>query len=77
MKSALVAGVFGLMLGFATLAQSQMIGNPYVDPKAPCFRWPATDMDGDGVFDRLDRCVSTPKGCVVDAHGCSTDQDGE
>ena len=34
----------------------------YVDPQAPCFRWPAVDMDGDGVFDRVDHCVNTPRG---------------
>ena len=45
------------------------------DPDAPCFRWPAVDMDGDGVFDRVDNCVNTPSGCTVDAHGCQTDSD--
>jgi OOP family OmpA-OmpF porin len=49
----------------------------YVDPQAPCFRWPAVDMDGDGVFDRVDHCVNTPRGCVVDAYGCQTDGDGD
>ena len=47
----------------------------HVDPKAPCFRWPAVDMDGDGVFDRIDRCVNTKAGCVVDAYGCDLDRD--
>lgn len=42
----------------------------HVDPNAPCFRWPAVDMDGDGVFDRIDHCPNTPKGCVVDKWGC-------
>lgn len=49
----------------------------HVDPKAPCYRWPAVDWDGDGVFDRIDRCNDTPKGCVVDAYGCSVDADGD
>lgn len=49
----------------------------YVDPHAPCFRWPAVDYDGDGVFDRVDRCNDTPKGCTVDEFGCSTDADGD
>jgi len=49
----------------------------HVDPKAPCFRWPAVDYDGDGVFDRIDRCPNTPKGCVVDEYGCSVDADGD
>ena len=40
-------------------------GQPSVDPAAPCFRWPALDWDGDGVFDRVDRCNNTPKGCIV------------
>ena len=50
----------------------------YVDPQAPCFRWPAVDMDADGVFDRIDRCVDTPAGCTVDRWGCQTvsDHDG-
>ena len=51
--------------------------NPYTDPKAPCFRWPAVDYDGDGVFDRLDRCPGTPKGCTVDELGCESDSDGD
>lgn len=49
----------------------------HVDPKAPCFRWPAVDMDGDGVFDRVDRCINTPPGCVVDEYGCEHDADGD
>lgn len=49
-----------------------------VDPKAPCFRWPAVDLDHDGVFDRLDRCDDTPVGAIVDEWGCplDTDRDG-
>jgi OOP family OmpA-OmpF porin len=36
------------------------------------------DSDGDGVFDGLDQCPDSPKGCQVDKNGCSvdTDQDG-
>lgn len=48
-----------------------------VDPKAPCFRWPAVDYDGDGVFDRVDNCPNTPKGCSVDKYGCEYDLDGD
>jgi hypothetical protein len=48
-----------------------------VDPGAPCYRWPAVDMDGDGVFDRVDHCVSTPPGCTVDAYGCEHDEDAD
>lgn len=51
--------------------------NPFTDPKAPCFRWPAVDYDGDGVFDRIDRCPGTPKGCTVDELGCESDSDGD
>lgn len=47
----------------------------HVDPDAPCYRWPASDWDGDGVFDRVDRCNETPKGCTVDAYGCESDSD--
>ncbi|HYM80599.1 MAG TPA: OmpA family protein [Candidatus Limnocylindria bacterium] len=46
-----------------------------IDPAAPCYRWPAVDMDDDGVFDRVDHCVSTPAGCTVDAYGCEMDGD--
>ncbi len=46
-----------------------------IDPQAPCYRWPALDWDGDGVFDRIDHCNDTPKGCTVDRYGCSTDSD--
>ena len=45
------------------------------DPAAPCYRWPAVDFDGDGVFDRLDYCNNTPRGCTVDARGCESDSD--
>jgi OOP family OmpA-OmpF porin len=48
-----------------------------VDPKAPCFRWPAVDLDRDGVFDRIDRCDNTPVGAVVDEWGCPIDSDGD
>jgi outer membrane protein OmpA-like peptidoglycan-associated protein len=34
-------------------------------------------MDADGVFDRIDHCVNTKPGCVVDRHGCETDADGD
>jgi OOP family OmpA-OmpF porin len=34
-----------------------------------------SDSDGDGVFDRFDRCVDTPQGAPVDKNGCSLDSD--
>jgi OOP family OmpA-OmpF porin len=34
-------------------------------------------MDEDGVFDRIDHCVSTPKGCAVDEYGCTLDADAD
>ena len=49
----------------------------YVDPDAPCFRWPAVDYDADGVFDRIDHCPDTPNGCTVDRWGCESDHDGD
>jgi len=49
----------------------------HVDPRAPCYRWPAVDMDADGVFDRIDHCPNTPKGCTVDAWGCEHDADND
>ncbi len=48
-----------------------------VDPKAPCFQWPAVDFDRDGVYDRLDRCGNTPRGAIVDEWGCPIDSDGD
>jgi OOP family OmpA-OmpF porin len=48
-----------------------------VDPNAPCFRWPAVDYDGDGVYDRVDNCTNTPKGCAVDKYGCQYDLDDD
>jgi OOP family OmpA-OmpF porin len=50
---------------------------PHVDPKAPSYRWPAADWDGDGVYDRVDHCNNTPRGCTVDELGCSHDSDGD
>lgn len=48
-----------------------------VDPDAPCYRWPAVDVDDDGVFDRVDHCPGTKKGCTVDQYGCTTDGDND
>jgi hypothetical protein len=33
------------------------------------------DVDGDGIPDDVDRCLSTPKGVPVDNHGCPLDGD--
>lgn len=35
------------------------------------------DTDGDGVGDDKDRCLGTPKGVLVDSHGCPFDSDGD
>ena len=35
------------------------------------------DTDADGVPDKRDRCVDTPKGAVVDASGCPLDTDAD
>lgn len=38
---------------------------------------PLLDVDGDGVFDRYDRCPETRLGALVDKRGCSADQDSD
>ena len=48
-----------------------------VDRGAPCFQWPALDLDRDGVYDRLDRCGNTPRGAIVDEWGCPLDSDDD
>jgi OOP family OmpA-OmpF porin len=35
------------------------------------------DSDGDGVYDKKDKCPDTPKGATVDANGCPSDSDGD
>ena len=35
------------------------------------------DSDKDGVFDRFDRCVATPRGSKVDKNGCPVDSDND
>lgn len=35
------------------------------------------DSDGDGVYDAVDRCPTTPRGTRVDATGCNIDKDGD
>jgi OOP family OmpA-OmpF porin len=78
MKSAPTIFTLLLTLVLAAGAQASPPSTAaHVDPKAPCYRWPAVDYDGDGVFDRVDHCNDTPKGCVVDQWGCSIDHDGD
>jgi OmpA family/Outer membrane protein beta-barrel domain/Thrombospondin type 3 repeat len=38
---------------------------------------PLIDTDGDGVYDRYDRCADTRLGALVDKHGCPSDQDSD
>ena len=66
----------GLLL-VASAALALPSGLNRYDSKAPCFRWPAVDFDGDGIYDRIDRCPDTPKGCLVDESGCSLDADSD
>jgi hypothetical protein len=35
------------------------------------------DADGDGISDDKDRCLGTPKGVLVDSHGCPFDSDND
>jgi len=53
---------------FAALQRAIYIG-PAPPPPPPKAR-PMTDLDGDGVDDRFDRCARTPLGARVDARGC-------
>src|SRR5262249_48680580 len=38
---------------------------------------PPKDSDGDGVFDKKDKCPDTPRGAIVDKDGCPSDSDGD
>jgi outer membrane protein OmpA-like peptidoglycan-associated protein len=70
--------VIALLAAFAATASAQMpAAAEHRDPNAPCYAWPAVDYDQDGVFDRVDRCPGTPRGCVVDEFGCLVDSDGD
>lgn len=76
------ARLFILTLCLSSLASAVWSAPPpgrasYVDPEAPCYRWPAVDYDADGVFDRVDHCTNTPAGCTVDKYGCQSDADGD
>ncbi|MCH2188066.1 OmpA family protein, partial [Myxococcota bacterium] len=51
-----------------TFQQSIYNGPP--KPVAPRTTRRMTDLDGDGVDDRFDRCTKTPRGAVVDDRGC-------
>ena len=66
-----------LLAGVGVAQAAPPASAPHVDPNAPCYRWPAVDYDGDGVFDRIDYCNDTPRGCTVDAFGCTSDGDGD
>jgi OOP family OmpA-OmpF porin len=76
MKTLALVGAFALAFVFVPrVIAAPPSGMARVDPAAPCYRWPAVDMDEDGVFDRVDHCVNTPRGCTVDAYGCESDED--
>jgi OOP family OmpA-OmpF porin len=51
-----------------------LAGLSWVFGNAPAER---KDSDGDGVWDDDDRCPDTPKGVIVDSHGCPKDSDGD
>ena len=71
-----LAFAFAVVCALATTATAQLPATlEHVDSKAPCFRWPAVDLDRDGVYDRIDRCGNTPKGAIVDEWGCPLDSD--
>ncbi len=54
--------------------QQSIFNGPAPPPKVYAPRT-MTDLDEDGVDDRLDRCARTPRGAVVDARGCWVIQD--
>ena len=68
--------LFGILLLVAIAGPSSAAAPKAADPSVPCCL-PAGDYDQDGVQDRLDACNNTPRGCVVDPHGCQTDADGD
>jgi OOP family OmpA-OmpF porin len=73
-----VRALCALLLALAVPAAADLPENlKQVDRGAPCYRWPAVDVDGDGVYDRVDNCPGTGAGCTVDTYGCSTDGDGD
>ena len=66
-----------LLVAVSTASATGPKAATHRDPGAPCYSWPAVDYDQDGVFDRLDYCNNTPKGCIVDKFGCQLDSDGD
>ena len=78
MDPVMLLSTWAVILSAAVAPQASGAGAyRYWDPKARCYRGPEVDMDQDGVFDRVDHCVNTPKGCHVDPYGCQTDADGD
>ena len=55
----------------AKLGLAYVFGNVSTTPTAQ------PDSDGDGVYDAVDRCPSSPAGTSVDATGCNIDMDGD
>jgi OOP family OmpA-OmpF porin len=78
MKLSRVLFVIGVLAALAATASGQVpTAAEHRDPNAPCYAWPASDYDKDGVFDRVDHCPNTPEGCMVDEFGCPVDADGD
>lgn len=71
----LLAGV--CLVSLAAVSSAAWRDNPYTDQSRPDYRWPAKDLDGDGVWDHVDHCVNTRPNCIVNEFGCDVDSDGD
>lgn len=63
--------------GFSVRADALKTGADMADFVKKVFLSELLDSDGDGVYDKFDRCPDTPAGVRVDGKGCPLDTDGD
>ena len=70
-------GLIGLTYSFGAQKTQEVPKVVEIVEEVVIIEKPTVDSDGDGVYDRLDKCPNTPSGSTVDANGCKVSLDDD